>query len=57
MIKSKKNEQINIYIIINKSMFIELKNNDIYQYFGDTTFSAFPLLLELINYILFQAFI
>ena len=31
-----------MYIIINKSMFIELKNNDIYQNFGDATFRCLP---------------
>ena len=38
----KSNENLNMYIIMNKNMCNEIKNQNIYQYFGDATFRCVP---------------
>ena len=38
----KSNENLNMYIIMNKNMYNEIKNQNIYQYFGDATFRCVP---------------
>ena len=35
--KTKKNENLNMFIIITKTMMKEIRNKDIYQFFGDAT--------------------
>jgi len=42
LIKLKKNEIINMFIILNKNMALEIKNKDIYQFFGDATYRCIP---------------
>ena len=39
---TKKNDKLLMFIIINKNMCIEIKNPNIYQYFGDSTIRCVP---------------
>ena len=47
----KEDEEMSMYFIINKRMYEEFKNSDIYQYFGDATYRCVPPTLR--NYKLY----
>ena len=38
----KVNEKLNMFIIMTKNMILEIKNKDIYQFFGDATYRCTP---------------
>lgn len=38
----KENEKLNMYFIMNKNKCLEIKNKDVYQFFGDATYRCTP---------------
>ena len=47
---TKNNDQLSMYLIMTKAMSEELRNNKIYQYFGDAAYRCAPPAFRSFNY-------